>query len=413
MTQARFLRVGVLLFAGRGRRWGLAMLMAVATIVPTALNQTAAQAASVELRVAIADGSSVKVGSSTNAVISDGANKLGEIAAMNAFVAQPDQGSVALDKWKGQQIWIEPSEGGYVWIGDHWFRGRVRVVPTAKGVQAINHVDLEQYLYSVLGKEMGKDWPVETLKAQAVAARSYALYQRQRAGQSVSDLGNNQGWQVYEGIADESLGTQTAVNSTVGQVLTSNGQIIEAVFHSSAGKCTENVEDVWIQALPYLRSVPDFDTNSPVATWRGTFTRDQLSARISGVGDVLSFTPEKQTLCGRIQSIRVTGTKGSRSMSGEALQSALGLKSTLFTITPSKSATVEGAPAATEAGSDKAQPTASKTIVTEFAVVGHGFGHGLGLSQYGALALTQKGYNYQQILLHYYKNTTLAKIDVK
>ena len=418
MTQASFPRV-FLLIGFRGRSCGLGLLMALATIAATAFSQTAAQAASVELRVAIADGvSSVKVGSSTNAVVTDGTNKLGEIAAMNAFVAQADQGNVALDKWKGRQIWIEPSGGeeGYVWIGDHWFRGRVLVVPTAKGVTAVNYVDLEQYLYSVLGKEMGKGWPVETLKAQAVAARSYALYQRQRGGKGAYDLGNDQGWQVYEGIADESAGTQTAVAATAGQVLISNGQIIEAVFHSSAGNCTENVEDVWVQALPYLRSVPDFDETSPVARWSGTFTREQLSARISGVGEVLSLEPERKSGCGRIQSMRVTGTKGSRSMTGDQLQSALGLKSTLFTIAPSKYATVEvavPAEAATEASSGKAQPTTPKTIVTEFVVDGKGFGHGLGLSQYGALALTQKGYNYQQILLHYYKNTTLAKIDVK
>lgn len=419
MTQASFSGVWFpLRFVKQLRgRWGLALLLLLGTIAPEVLTRTTAQAASVELRVAIAEGTSaVKVGSSTNAVVTDGAgNKLGEIAAMNAFLAQPDQGSVALDKWKGRQIWIEPSEGGYVWIGDHWFRGRAMVIPAANGVTAVNYVDLEQYLYSVLGKEMGKGWPLEALKAQAVAARSYALYQRQQGGKGAYDLGNTQSWQVYEGIGDESLGTQTAVNKTAGQVLTYKGQIIEAVFHSSAGGCTENVEDVWVQALPYLRSVKDFDETSPVARWTETFTRDQLSARISGVGEVLSLEPERKSRCGRIQSMLVTGSKGRRSISGDALQSALNLKSTLFQIVPIKFSTVEPVePAPADASTaDAPKAKSPQTIASVFQVDGRGFGHGLGLSQYGALTLSQQGKNYQQILLHYYQNTTLAEIKVK
>ncbi|HEY9910008.1 MAG TPA: SpoIID/LytB domain-containing protein, partial [Thermosynechococcaceae cyanobacterium] len=330
MTLASFpaLRLGL---RSLKRQWWLGLLVIGMTIASAGLTRAAAQAASVEMRVAIDENANaVKVGSSTKAVVTDGAgNKLGEIAAMNSFVAQLNQGNVALDKWKGRQVWVEPSEGGYVWIGDRWYRGRAQVIPTANGVTAINHVDLEQYLYSVLGKEMGKGWPLEALKAQAVAARSYALYQRQNGGKAGYDLGNTQAWQVYEGIDDESLGTQTAVNQTAGQVLINNGQIIEAVFHSSAGGCTENVEDVWVQALPYLRSVTDFDTTSSVASWKEEIDRSRLSAKIPGVGEVVSLSPESVSGCGRIKSMLVVGDKGKRSMSGDALQAALGLKSTL------------------------------------------------------------------------------------
>ena len=402
MTLASFpaLRLGL---RSLKRQWWLGLLVIGMTIASAGLTRAAAQAASVEMRVAIDENANaVKVGSSTNAVVTDGAgNKLGEIAAMNSFVAQLNQGNVALDKWKGRQVWVEPSEGGYVWIGDRWYRGRAQVIPTANGVTAINHVDLEQYLYSVLGKEMGKGWPLEALKAQAVAARSYALYQRQNGGKAGYDLGNTQAWQVYEGIDDESLGTQTAVNQTAGQVLINNGQIIEAVFHSSAGGCTENVEDVWVQALPYLRSVTDFDTTSSVASWKEEIDRSRLSAKIPGVGEVVSLSPESVSGCGRIKSMLVVGDKGKRSMSGDALQAALGLKSTLFRIKPIKATAV--AP-----GKDKAQP-----LPSAFLIEGRGFGHGLGLSQYGALTLSQRGKNYQEILRHYYQNTTLAKIEVK
>jgi stage II sporulation protein D len=379
-----------------GKSWWLSLLIWCAAIAPAR--------AALDLRVAIENGvSKVTVGSSTQAIVRDsGGRTLGEISPMNAFVAESRQGAVALDRWQSGQLWIEPAKGGYVFIGDRWYRGRVLVVLTSKGLAAVNYVDLDQYLYSVLGGEMNGNWPQEALKAQAVAARSYALYQRQHSSNGIYDVGNTQAWQVYRGIKDESSGTQTAVNATVDQVLTYQGQIIEAVFHSSAGGCTENVEDVWMQALPYLRSVQDFDNSSPVAQWSLTFSRDELSKRI-GVSNVLALEAGSNDLtrCGRIKTMHVIGSSGkeARTLSGEALRSALKLKSTLFEVIPLP---------ASASGKDKSQ-----SVPTAFQINGRGFGHGLGLSQWGAYALAQRGLNYQQILLHYYQHTALAKIQVQ
>ncbi len=386
----------------KGRSWWFAMLVGLAAfaVAESAIGRPAQ--AALELRVAIEDGvSQVAVGSSTKAIVRDGNGRsLGEIAPMNAFLAQPKQGRVSLDRWQAGELWVEPTEGGYVYIGDRWYRGRTLVRPGKKGLTAVNYVEMEQYLYSVLGGEMNGSWPQEALKAQAVAARSYALYQRQRAGNGLYDVGDTPAWQVYGGIKDESTGTQAAVNATTGQVLIYGNQIIEAVFHSSAGGCTENVEDVWTQSLPYLRSVREgFAEVSPVAQWTETFSRSELSKRITGVGNIVSLQPEKITQCGRIVSMRVEGDAGRRSISGEALRSALKLKSTLFTV---------NAQSTFESSKAKAQ-----TAPVTFQLVGHGFGHGLGLSQWGAYNLAQGGINYQQILLYYYKNTTLAKIQVR
>jgi stage II sporulation protein D len=359
-----------------------------------------ARAASVDLRVAIEDGvNQVTVGSSTQAVVKDGAGRpVGEIGAMNAFVAQSKKSMIAMDRWQAGQFWIEPTGGGYVFIGDRWYRGRTQLVPNGKGITAINHVNLEHYLYSVLGGEMNGNWPQEALKAQAVAARSYALYQRERAGNRAFDLGDTPAWQVYGGIVDESAGTQAAVNATAGQVLTFNGQIIEAVFHSSAGGCTDNVEEVWVQPLPYLRSVQDYDQGSPVFQWTKTFSRSELSKLIPGVGNILALQPEKTTKCGRIVSAQVIGDAGRRRMNGESLRTALGLRSTLFEVIP------QTGPASTKGKSQ---------LPTAFHINGRGFGHGLGMSQWGAHGLATRGATYQQILGHYYRGTTLAKIQVK
>lgn len=366
--------------------------------------------AALELRVAIKKSvSEVKVGSSTTAVVRDASGKaLGEIRGMNAFVAEQRGGSVALDRWQAGMIWIEPSNGGVAWIGDRWYRGRTLVVPTKDGLAAVNYVDLEQYLYSVLGGEMNGNWPQEALKAQAVAARSYALFQR-NSGNTVYDVGDTAAWQVYRGVQDESPGTQAAVEATKGQVLicgkTQNcrGQIIEAVFHSSSGGYTENVENVWTQPLPYLRGVEDYDQGTPVYEWSKSFSNSQMSSLITGVGRILCMQPESTSgqKTQRVKKMKVVGEGGTRVVSGDDLREALSLKSTLFAIGPDCSQiSLKGEP--------KPMPPAN------FTVNGRGFGHGLGLSQWGAYNMAlQKKANYQQIVLHYYTGTELAKIEVQ
>ncbi len=382
------------------RSFGVSMFLAVVTIAEVAVSAVPAKAAAVELRVAIKDGvNQVTVGSSTRAIVKDGSGRLlGEIAPMNAFVAEPKQGNISIDQWQAGQIWVEPTSNGYAFIGDRWYRGRALIVPSTKGLTAVNYIDLEQYLYSVLGGEMNGNWPQEALKAQAVAARSYALYQRERAQGRIFDVGDTSAWQVYDGIVDEAPGTQLAVSATTGQVLTYRGKIIEAVFHSSAGGCTENVEDVWKQALPYLRSVRDYDQGSPVFQWSRTFSRAELSKRITGVGNILTLQPGKTTRCGRIVSMQVVGDAGKRTIDGESLRNMLGLKSTLFEVIPQ--------------GGSLLSKGKSQAPMT-FQINGRGFGHGLGMSQWGAYNLAQQGFNYQRILLHYYQGTTLAKIQVR
>lgn len=360
-----------------------------------------APAAALEMRVAIEENvGAVTVGSNTTAVVRDSDGQvLGQLPAMGSFTAEAESSGVEVDQWFDDQIWIEPSEGGFVYISDRWYRGRTLLVKTSGGLTAVNYVDLEHYLYSVLGGEMSGSWPQEALKAQAVAARSYALYRRQKSATPVYDVGDTPTWQVYKGLIDEAPGTISAVNATAGQVLTHSGQIIEAVFHSSSGGHTENVENVWSQPLPYLRGVPDFDEGAPVYRWVEELSASEVSNRISGVGNVLSFVVESTTPTGRVRSIRVVGDAGEKSLRGNELRTALGLRSTLlFSISPEigQVASADGVP--------------SPSV---FRFEGGGFGHGLGMSQWGAHNMAQQGYTYDQILTHYYTNTALSQIDVR
>ncbi len=342
--------------------------------------------AALELRVAIKkNNSNIAIGSSTPAVVKDSSGRvLGEVAAMNSFAVKSNRGGVYLNKWRSSQLWLEPTENGYIWIGDRWYRGRVRLVSQGSGVTAINHVDMEDYLYSVVGAEAIPSWPEEALKAQAVAARTYALYKRNTAKNGLYDLDTTTKTQVYKGLKSEYTTTHQAVKATAGEVMTHNGKIILAVFHSSSGGHTENVEDIWTSPLPYLRGVVDYDHNAPVFQWTKTLPQSQVSRSVGGVGNIKAMIPEKITPQGRVVTMKVVGDRGTKRISGKKLRKALDLRSTLFRVSFHQGS---------------------------MQITGRGFGHGLGLSQWGSQYLAENGVNYQQILAHYYQSAKLATIQ--
>jgi stage II sporulation protein D len=363
----------------KGYYWWLSLILWVATIAPAQ--------ASIILRVSIERGvDRVRVGSSTKAIVRDYTTyrPIGEIAGMNAFYAQPGVGSVVLDRMQSGAMWVEPTGNGYIFIGDRWYRGKALIVPTDKGLTAVNFVDLEQYLYSVVGAEVFDNWPLEALKAQAVAARTYALYERQNAKNGFYDLGDTPYWQAYRGIETEASTTHAAVDTTAGQVVTYKGQIIEAQFHNCAGGHTENVEDVWGNYVPYLRGVSSDDRDVSECQWTRIFSAAELNQRLSGVGNILQLMPEP-TAYNSIKAMTVVGDRGKRRMTGEVFKDALGLKSQRFYMTPI--------------------PTGGLRLE------GLGWGHGVGMSQWGAHHMAVRGYKYWQILGYYYQNTALGKIQ--
>ena len=347
--------------------------------------------ASVILRVAIERGvNQVKVGSSTTGIVKDSTGRtLGELPAMSAYYAQTIPGGVALDKWQSGLFWIEPTGKGFVYIGDRWYRGRTLVVPTEKGLTAVNWVDDQEYLYSVLGGEMDASWPQEALKAQAIAARTYALYEREKQRNNpIYDLGNTPDrWQIYKGVISESPATYAAVDSTLGQVLTYKNRIILSVFHACSGGHTENVEDVWGSNEPYLRAVQDYDQNIRECNWVKTFSPTEISAKFPEVGNVKDMIPETYSPFRSVKVLKIVGNRGTKVLQGEEVRTALKLKSTRFSVTK---------------GADGS-----------FVLQGLGFGHGLGMSQWGAYNLARQGVNHLQILGHYYQGVALTPIQAK
>ncbi len=216
------------------------------------------------------------------------------------------------------------------------FRGVVRVIGSSTGtVSAINETSLESYLRGVVPVEMPSTWPVEALKAQAIAARSYAgAHLHPTTG--AYDMTDTS--QAYRGVLAEKAAATAAVVATVGQVLRSGGHIITAMYHSADGGATENNENVYVSAagavinppVAYLRGEPDrtptgasYDAASPHATWHtATYTYAQLSSVFASdprtaVGTISAIAFTKRGVSGRVVAVRLSGSLGTRTVSGE------------------------------------------------------------------------------------------------
>jgi stage II sporulation protein D len=210
------------------------------------------------------------------------------------------------------------------------YRGSIQVDVTNGKLRAINMVGLEQYLYGVVPSEMPYTWLPDALKAQAVAARSYALATRKTGA---FDLYPDTRSQVYLGIDHEKPSTTAAVDATAGKVVLYEGQVAKTYFFSTSGGRTASAEDVWGEAVPYLVSVPDpYDSISPHHDWGPlSFTGAKLARVLKMPGRVVDLQPELNA-SGRIRSLNVVGTKSSLIVPGADLRRRLGLRSTWFSV---------------------------------------------------------------------------------
>lgn len=157
-------------------------------------------------------------------------------------------------------ITIKPTGKGFVSTKKHWYRGELIVYNINEKLTLINNLNIEEYLLGVVPSEMPSKWNEEALKAQAIAARSYAIANLGKHGSKRFDLKDNTEDQAYGGASVETQQTNKAVIDTLGIVVTYNHQIISAYYHASAGGQTNNSGSAWSRDLPYLRSVPSFDS---------------------------------------------------------------------------------------------------------------------------------------------------------
>ncbi|HAG12206.1 MAG TPA: stage II sporulation protein SpoIID [Desulfotomaculum sp.] len=279
------------------------------------------------------------------------------------------------------------------------YRGDLEIRPDDLGLTVINELPFEEYIYSVLPSEMPSAWPAEALKAQAVAARSYSLAQLRSYSKYGFDLLASQTSQVYKGFDWENPATNSAVQATSGQIMTYRGQAVDAVFHSSSGGYTENSEDVWSNTVDYLRARPDTaDQNNNHYNWSVTYTQEQLTNLINKAGYKFSrvtdlIEVERTSTGARVKKMSFVGFDTDSNpitediYNSNAVRMVLGLKSAMITLNKKF---------------DDSQN------LLEVTIQGNGWGHGLGMSQYGALGLAKQGYNYQSILKYYYTGVEIS-----
>lgn len=347
------------------------------------------------------------------------------------------------------------------------YRGDLLIENFQGKLQIINLIDVEQYLYGVVGAEMGAGAPEEAYKAQAVVSRTYALYYKEHP-QLNYDVGISTSWQVYGGYDAEVRSNplvKKAVDATRGQVIYYNDKLIMAFFHSNSGGYTESCENVWSASLPYIQPVVTQEDAvalqvSQQGSWPGeaycwekTFTKQELMNQLKkwnkenpdnavSVGEIQEIAIQRrmvdaktkeyvavQTKSGRVTQLDFVGSNGTKSFYRDSIRSSLGLKSTLFEIVTNSSVGIWNAFGSSNVyhhtsnlnavsadgwvtklngnaenyyilGAD-GLVTMPKTF-TSVTFKGKGYGHGLGMSQWGAYGMALKGVNYTRIIEHFY-----------
>jgi len=298
---------------------------------------------------------------------------------------------------------IKNNDDRGIWYKNRRYAGELRVVLNDQKLQIINYLKLEKYLKSVVGSEMPKEFPLAALQAQAIAARTYAL--KLLGKNEVFDIHSTQASQVYLGLEAETAKINRAVRSTSSLALFYENKLIEAVFHSSSGGRTENSGQVWKYQLPYLRSVIDYDQNSTKYRWSKKISSSELDKIFSDIGGLNSIQIKKKSNSDRVLVIKLYGPKGTKNISGKNLRKNLKLLSNKFDVNLKfNHINLENKLNFDNkvVGNSSLEPL--PPIPTDYflLVKGYGAGHGVGMSQWGAKAMAERGANFRKILRHYY-----------
>lgn len=369
-----------------------------------------------------------------------GASAGGELSA-GVWEVRLEEGHVVLEGPEGELLRLQGSvrltpvdpaatmilydlevDRGYFWATreDLQVRGSLELLVRERGITVVNVLDIESYLLAVVPSEMYPSMPLEALKAQAIAARTYVLRALGRYASRGFDVLGSVASTAYRGVAREQASTTRAVLETRGQVLTYQGRLANAVYTSSAGGYTASAAEAWGGGEPFLKAVPEWGPQeggpefplAPAALerwlkgipdvyssrpreavlstfrWVRLVEADEIARRLGRpVGEIHAIVPGPRGLGGYVRSVTVVGSQGRHEVRGDAIRSALGgLKSNAFKVEP-----VRGPDGRTRA----------------FLFFGAGFGHGVGMSQFGAAGMAEEGWRAEEILAHYYPGTEI------
>ncbi len=344
------------------------------------------------------------------------------------------------------------------------YKGNIEIVldKDYKKLNAINIIGIEEYLYGVLKKEISPLWPTEALKAQAIAARTFAIFNINKHIDQGYNLCATTHCQAYGGVNHEDPLTNRAVDETRGLIMVYKGKPIDASYHSDSGGYTEDSENVWGSYEPYLRSVKskyEEFVSPPHHTWTYSITKEDLTERLQRQGyeidTVVSIKPVKKSKTGRISELAfISKNNKTIYMKSNDLRKLIGpdlIRSTLFNIKivgeeliiekeredkgeiekeeqkesveeileQKKDWTIKELielmkKRREESEKEKEQEITIAEIKTlniplTFLFSGSGNGHGVGMSQWGAYGMALQGYKYQDILKYYYQGINIIK----
>jgi stage II sporulation protein D len=290
-----------------------------------------------------------------------------------------------------EELRIAPrTQEAVIYAGSKLYRGSLDVKWRTGGLIVVNTLALEEYLYGVVPKETPTRWEMAALRAQAIVARTYALYKRTRqasrdydvAAQYIRD-------QHYEGFGAEHPRATQAVNDTQGLVLTCQGELIPAYYHAESAGYTENSEHVWSSPHPCLRAVKaQMHPASPYLQWSTALSLQEIRAALAkhgyAMGTIRRLEPVQHSPTGRITLLKISHKSGETVMRGTDFRLALGpevIRSTRFTV----------------------QVRDGRAFFS-----GQGWGHGVGLCQWCSQGMAEQGYDYEAILTHYYQGAKVS-----
>jgi len=269
--------------------------------------------------------------------------------------------------------------------GTHYL-GNIDVLKGKNSLYLINELSFEEYVKNVVSAEVGTNWDMEALKVQAVISRTYAMYQKKQNNANMNyDITSSVLNQVYKGSSFDTR-ISYAVMNTEGEVLTYNGNLIEAFYHSTSGGKTEDPAEVFGKSYPYLKPVESNCELSPYWIWERRIPVEEIEKALNIKG-IRNIQIKSYTKTQRVKTVDVLNGEGVLNVESKDLRKMLGwnrLPSTNFTISRDND---------------------------NYVFDGKGYGHGVGLCQWSALEMSREGMTYKQILDYFYPGTKLEKYE--